>query len=278
MKVMVYRMIKFSDCYLDDYIKGTKLYGNELKGEDLKKWFELEANAYQKICPNEHYDNYDEYKNVTHIHLYRYLPENLIFDKVLVFGGGPGTEIIPLLNRLNNIFIIEPGESFHRDSIAGKAVSYIMPNISGDIDFDDNSINLITCFGVLHHIPNVEHIINEFYRVLKPNGYIVMREPITSMNIFTREENHPEMTVNERGIPIQLMRQYIQLAGLDVVNEVLYDFRPISFLVKARQKKIVIHIDKVLSKIFSLNKIYDARNFIKKFQAGSIALVLKKAK
>jgi len=38
------------------------------------------------------------------------------------------------------------------------------------LPFLDNSIDHIHCFGVLHHIPNVEKAISEMYRVLKENG------------------------------------------------------------------------------------------------------------
>lgn len=38
------------------------------------------------------------------------------------------------------------------------------------LNFEDNSYDLIYSWGVIHHSPNTERIIDEIYRILKPNG------------------------------------------------------------------------------------------------------------
>ncbi len=44
------------------------------------------------------------------------------------------------------------------------------------IDFPDNSFDIITCFFVLHHILDLDKIMKEIRRVLKPGGYIIILE------------------------------------------------------------------------------------------------------
>jgi ubiquinone/menaquinone biosynthesis C-methylase UbiE len=46
------------------------------------------------------------------------------------------------------------------------------------LPYSDNSFDLITCLMVLHHIPkdNLDALISEIYRVMKPNGVLILRE------------------------------------------------------------------------------------------------------
>jgi 2-polyprenyl-3-methyl-5-hydroxy-6-metoxy-1,4-benzoquinol methylase len=45
------------------------------------------------------------------------------------------------------------------------------------ISQQNNSVERILCFDSFHHVRNQENILAEFYRVLKPGGWIVMSEP-----------------------------------------------------------------------------------------------------
>ena len=41
---------------------------------------------------------------------------------------------------------------------------------------DDHSIDLVTCLVVLHQIPHLESMLREIVRILRPSGYLIMRE------------------------------------------------------------------------------------------------------
>lgn len=69
------------------------------------------------------------------------------------------------------------------------AIEYDTPNNRknkiADIYYDGNSIPLpdssidsIMSTQVLEHVPNPQKIVDEFYRILKPNGYIVLSAPL----------------------------------------------------------------------------------------------------
>lgn len=47
---------------------------------------------------------------------------------------------------------------------------------NGTLDYPDNSFDIITCFLTLHHIQNIDLMINEIYRILKPNGQLIIIE------------------------------------------------------------------------------------------------------
>ncbi|CAF2191308.1 unnamed protein product [Rotaria magnacalcarata] len=44
------------------------------------------------------------------------------------------------------------------------------------IKLADNRVDLITCFVTLHHVPEFEKMLAEFVRILRPNGYLIIRE------------------------------------------------------------------------------------------------------
>ena len=44
------------------------------------------------------------------------------------------------------------------------------------LDLVDNRVDLITCFVVLHHVPNLQPMLKQLVRILRPNGYLIMRE------------------------------------------------------------------------------------------------------
>lgn len=47
---------------------------------------------------------------------------------------------------------------------------------SGEILFNDNQFNIVTCFMVIHHCNNYEKLISEIYRILKPGGILIIKE------------------------------------------------------------------------------------------------------
>jgi ubiquinone/menaquinone biosynthesis C-methylase UbiE len=51
---------------------------------------------------------------------------------------------------------------------------YILKN--GKLDYKDDSFDIITCFLTLHHIQNLDLILNEIYRILKKNGLFIIIE------------------------------------------------------------------------------------------------------
>lgn len=46
-----------------------------------------------------------------------------------------------------------------------------------DLPFADRSFDVILCTEVLEHVNEPKHTLNEFYRVLKPGGYVILSVP-----------------------------------------------------------------------------------------------------
>ncbi len=111
------------------------------------------------------------------------------------------------MRSIEQITILDPSEQFVVNEFKGKPIIYVKPTVEGKMEFPNNSFDVITSFGTLHHIPNVEFIIDEMARVLKPGGYLLIREPIISMGDWRNPRNG--LTSRERGIPFELMKNYI---------------------------------------------------------------------
>lgn len=102
--------------------------------------------------------------------------------KGLGLEGALGHEFLPVLDFFTHIMILDtPEVCRQRKNRREMKIEYREPTVSGKMLFPNDSFDLITCFGVLHHIPNVAYVMSECFRSLRPGGYMLLREPIVSM-------------------------------------------------------------------------------------------------
>lgn len=155
---------------------------------------------------------------------------------------------------------------------------YLNPDYTGKINLPDNSMDLITCFGVLHHIPNVSFVFGELTRVLKKGGFILIREPIVSMGDWANPRKG--LTKRERGIPLNVFRNLIKKNKLKIISEEKVLF-PLTRRLKFNKgeinnSKIMIWIDYILSKIFSWNDRYHSTTPWHKIRPQSVFYIINK--
>src|SRR5205814_3491561 len=101
---------------------------------------------------------------------FRLLPR-LHFRHVLGVGSALGDELSPL--TADRVTVIEPASRFRNPKY-----HYVVPASNGILPFADASFDFVSCLGVLHHLPKVRMAVKEISRVLEPNGYALIREPI----------------------------------------------------------------------------------------------------
>ena len=81
------------------------------------------------------------------------------------------------------------GKQAH-ESIANKLSSY-----DGEhLPFDDNSVDVVTMFDVIEHIPNVHLFLPEVSRVLRPKGVLMFQTPNILTNIPWEIVQHRSLT------------------------------------------------------------------------------------
>jgi len=264
-----------------EYLNGNKLYGNDFSLEQIKQWYLEESEGYAELGNS----NAKTYK-----YGYDLLNKKYGFDKlkvsefgnVLGMGSAWGHEFQPIISKINKLTIIEPSDNLVSQKIGNLKPIYIKPNIDGSLELDSNSYDLITCFGTLHHIPNVSYVLSEMIRVLKPNGYLLIREPIISMGDWRK--NRKGLTKNERGIPVSFFDSEFSKYPMGIISK-KYCFTGTSLFMKAFGKflkkpifsyNLYIFFDSFLSSILKNNVHYLSNRKLDKVAPSSIFYVLKK--
>jgi SAM-dependent methyltransferase len=183
---------------VEPYFSGEKLYGDDFAQQQLEDWFADEREAYAAVSSEAPYAY--KYHALDWQHGFRWLRDGTFRD-VLGVGSAYGDEFVPILERAERITIVEPSDSFSRPDLAGKPLRYVRPVASGSLPFAEESFDLCTCFGVLHHVANVSHVVTELFRCLRPGGYLLVREPVTSMGDWRKRRQG--LSKRERGIPLR---------------------------------------------------------------------------
>lgn len=264
-----------------EYFEGKKLYGDDFSFEEIKKWYNEESEGYANLGSKNKESYSYGYHMMNEIHGFQKL-KNLYFENVLGFGSAWGNEFELICNMIGNLTIIEPSDNLVNNKIGNLTPKYIKPSIDGKLPFSDNSFDLITCFGTLHHIPNVSFVISELIRVLKKDGYLLLREPIISMGDWRKARNG--LTKNERGIPVSFFDNVFNQHSIEIVSKE-YCFtltsllqRTFGFLFKQPiySYKFYVLFDKHVSNILKKNVVYHATKKINKIAPSSIFYVIKK--
>jgi len=269
-----------TETYIQKCLHGDILYGDDFSVEEIALWFEQEKEGYSSLGAADRTNYTYVYHALNRYHGFAHLPDSFT-EHVLGLGSAWGDELIPMVGRAKQVTILDPSKAFSDAKVNGLSINYKQPNVSGKIDLSDSSVDLVVCFGVLHHIPNVSFVIREISRILRPNGYFLLREPIVSMGDW--RQNRPGLTKNERGIPLNILKKQLIDVGLQIRREALLDFRPFIRLAAKWIRKdvfnstILVKIDALICKFVRWNLRYHAVWPWQKFRPTSAFFVCRKS-
>jgi len=253
----------------EECLTGEFLYGDDFPPELAKRWFEYEQTAYFDLAAT--YKSHEYCYHALHWELgYQYLPSRRRFRRVLGVGSARGDEFDGIRDRCEEITIVEPADGF-----ANSKARYVKPSADGSLPFPSESFDLLTCFGVLHHICTVSAAFAEIARCVAPGGYMLVSEPITSMGDWRQPRTG--LSPNERGIPLPIFHQMIERSGLHIDLESFYEFRPLANIslacgIKPYNSRILTWFDTVICEF--LPHCYHARTLLEKFRPVSVYYVL----
>ncbi len=261
------------------YLSGAELYGDDVDPSEIAAWHSDEKEGYADLGAKNSGAYRYSYHALNARHGFRHLPDRT-FNRVLGLGSARGDEFQPIAQHIEHLTIVDPSDSFIRSVVHGVPVDYVKPEVSGDLLFSDDSFELITCLGVLHHIPNVSHIVRELFRCLQPGGFALLREPVVSMGDWTRPRRG--LTRRERGIPLHLFRKICKTVGFEIVNEKLCVFPLIPRLWKwmgrpAYNDPLATALDSALCAAFRWNLRYHRTHALQKFSPTAVYTVLTKS-
>ena len=261
------------------YLSGIKLYGDDFTIDEIKKWFADEEEGYANLGAKEK-DSYDyHYHELNNQYGFKYI-RNKTFNEALGIGSAYGNEFQPISENINKITILDPSDAFSDvKEILGTPSEYVKPTPDGNMPFQSNQFDLITSFGVMHHIPNVSHVMSECFRCLDNGGIMLFREPILSMGDWTKPR--VGLTKRERGIPPALLNKMMLDTGFEIMHKsfCIFPFLPQlsnKIGISAYNNYFMTFIDKIVSQAFSWNIKYHRTKFFEKIAPGSVFYVLKK--
>jgi len=260
-----------------DCFAGRRLYGDDFTRDAIALWYEDEREAYADLGKELNWFDDYFYHAMNVRNCYSALPHGRTFDRALGFGSALGDEFLPIIERVRDVVILEPSEQFVGSRIGAIEPRYVKPTVEGIIPFPDAHFDLITCFGVLHHIPNVSFVIREMARVARSGGFIILREPVVSMGDWRHPR--PGLTRRERGIPAAVFRSAIDGAGLRVARSTHCMFRPamrVRMIARRYNTRFGAALDAWLSRLFAWNNIYHPTRIWQKFRPAAMSFVLTK--
>lgn len=257
---------------------GDKLYGDDFDLSAIQAWYADEAEGYAQLGAADRSSYRYGYHALNTLHGFRHLPEGRLAD-VLGFGSAYGDELAPIIGRIDTITIVDPSGAFVQPTVHGLPARYVKPAVDGLLPLPGGAFDLVTCLGVLHHIPNVSFVVGELARVLRPGGWMLLREPIVSMGDW--RQPRAGLTRRERGIPLHLLERSSKAAGLDVVHSAVCDFvltPRVGRLVRSDvyNSAMVTRLDAWWSRLFAWNLNYHPRRRLDRLRPTSAFLVLRK--
>jgi len=134
---------------------------------------------------------------------------------ILDYGCGPGHDLIGfgVFSRPRQLIGLDISHSSLAEAQERCTLHGLKPRLmhandpAGLIPLDNESVDHIHCSGVLHHIPNFKTTLQEFRRILKPNGTInvmVYNQDSIWFHLYAgfvlpyRNNFFPELSLSER--------------------------------------------------------------------------------
>src|ERR1700748_2682797 len=263
------------------YLQGEAIYGDDFDIDQIQQWYDEETEAYANLGSKDAEEYVYGYHALNTLHGFKYI-EGQHFENVLGLGAAWGHEFFPIVDKITNLHIVEPSDNLRSDKLGDLIPQYKKPSVSGELPYPDNLFDLVTCSGTIHHTPNVSFILSELHRVMKPGGYLLLREPIISMGDWTKPRKG--LTRNERGVPLKIFRKIFKDLRMEVVHEG-FCFCMTAFFQRIWGKvakkpiftyKSYVLLDKYLSKLFAWNLHYHATGKLQRIAPQSVFYVLKK--
>ena len=161
-------------------IKPNELFSKSISNTDY--WTRHNVTNHLKFSSKQQSLDYLDWRNTQYLDYEKLMPCLGQDSKVILdYGCGPGHDLVGFLefSKPKSVYAADISTTsleeskqrlaFHKSDI----VEFILlKNGQKELPFKDDFFDYIHCSGVLHHTPNIEEILREFYRILKPRGVV----------------------------------------------------------------------------------------------------------
>jgi SAM-dependent methyltransferase len=267
------------DAALERCLAGQGIWGDDFDAAQIEAWFRDEAEGYAGLVAEGTQAYRYGYHALNALHGFDRLPAGWRSRHALGFGSAFGEELAPWLDRIERLTLLDASAAFQAPTLQGRAVERIPARPSGEIDAPEGSFDLITCLGVLHHVPNASFVLRELHRVASTGGWLLLREPITSLGDWRRPRSG--LTLRERGFPRRALQAAIADAGWQVLSTRPCQFPPLTKAMSlcggsVFDRRWLTIVDGLLCRAFEWNDHYHRTRLAERFGPGSLFHVLRK--
>ena len=261
---------------MEPYLEGKTLWADDFSSHQIRAWFADEAEASVDLREDRLRGEYPWIAQQDY-HCFSRIPHRR-WSHILGFGSAFGQELRPL--DAERCTIVESSRRYSAAPELQFPVDYLDALPSGDIGMPSAAADLIVCFGVLHHVPNVSHVLSEFGRVCKRHGYAVIVEPCISMGDWTRPRRG--LTPRERGIPRGWMVNQLPRSGFSVRRVAYCDSPAMHLLWKGTRRpphrvKAAVVLDAAMCRALAWHAPYHATTKLQKIRPRACAYVAQRS-
>jgi ubiquinone/menaquinone biosynthesis C-methylase UbiE len=87
-----------------------------------------------------------------------------------------------------------------------------------NLQFPNQTFDAVTCFGLFPHLENKKAVLQQFYRVLKPNGKLIIAHALGSQEIKNHHQNAPPEIAQDELPDEDVMRRLLHQAGFENIS------------------------------------------------------------
>ncbi|MEK7448692.1 MAG: class I SAM-dependent methyltransferase [Planctomycetota bacterium] len=154
--------------------------GKNISNEDY--WSRHNVTAHRQFVTRNESLDYLHWRNSQYLFYEELMPGRGFDDLIILdYGCGPGDDLVGFVEHSKprkvtgvDIAFSSLEESRKRLLLhpADMVDLQLIKEGSSRLNFEDNTFDYIHSSGVLHHTANIGQILREFYRILKPSGFI----------------------------------------------------------------------------------------------------------
>lgn len=161
--------------------------GVESKQKDMETGERIYLPEINKLTPEER-----RHVNRYYFALNYISPKNIVLDAAC--GSGYGTKL--LAAKAKKVFGLDNNShalEYAKDRNISPNIEYVKTDLNEPLRFfNDGVIDVIISYETLEHIKNPALMVREFYRLLKPGGYLIISTPNKDVSrlMHTKNEFH----------------------------------------------------------------------------------------
>lgn len=159
---------------------------------------------------------------------------------VLDLGCGTGENLVPLAKRGANVIGIDISpdliELAHRRMSSYGLAATIRQGSAYATELADESVDIVFSMALLHHL-DLPIVRKEIYRILRPGGRLILREPVRFSSTMNKLRNlfpAPEADISDYEHPMTRQELAIIMQGFTVVADRSFRLPFVPFLMKIR--------------------------------------------